>query len=59
MTGTADPLINAAREQRYQWIASNFAPIPFDSGAARVYGALCASVRGRLVAIPNPVDLVC
>jgi predicted nucleic acid-binding protein len=42
---TADPLINAAREQRYQWIVSNFAPIPFDSGAARVYGALCASVR--------------
>lgn len=42
---TDDPLLNTAREQRYHWIASTFAPIPFDSSAARVYGALCASVR--------------
>ena len=42
---TADPLVNAAREQRYQWIASSFAAIAFDADAARVYGAFCASVR--------------
>jgi predicted nucleic acid-binding protein len=42
---TDDPLLNAAREQRYHWITSTFAPIPFDTSAARVYGALCASVR--------------
>ena len=42
---TDDPLRNTAREQRYHWITSTFAPIPFDTSAARVYGALCASVR--------------
>lgn len=42
---TADPVINAARETRYHWIADNFDPIPFDRDAARIYGALCASVR--------------
>lgn len=42
---TSDPLINTAREQRYNWIASTFAPIPFDPSAARIYGALCANVR--------------
>lgn len=42
---TTDPLVNAAREQRYQWILTAFDPIPFGPGAARTYGALCASVR--------------
>jgi predicted nucleic acid-binding protein len=42
---TEDPLRNAAREQRYHWIANAFDPIPFSTGAARVYGALCAHVR--------------
>lgn len=42
---TADPLLNAAREQRYHWITRTFDPIPFDTHAARVYGALCAAVR--------------
>lgn len=42
---TADPLLNAAREQRYHWIVNTFDPIPFDTDAARVYGALCAAVR--------------
>ena len=36
---------NAAREQRYHWIADTFDLIPFDAGAARIYGALCANVR--------------
>ena len=42
---TPDPLVNAAREQRYQWIVSTFAAIRFGPQAARTYGALCASVR--------------
>ncbi len=42
---TADPVLNAAREQRYHWITTTFDPIPFDTRAARIYGALCASVR--------------
>lgn len=42
---TSDPLVNAAREQRYQWIVRTFDPIPFGADAARTYGALCASVR--------------
>jgi len=42
---TSDPLVNAAREQRYHWISNTFEPIPFDRDAARTYGALCAGVR--------------
>jgi predicted nucleic acid-binding protein len=42
---TSDPLVNAAREQRYHWISNTFDPIPFDAQAARTYGALCATVR--------------
>jgi predicted nucleic acid-binding protein len=42
---TADPLVNAAREQRFHWIRTAFNPIPFDTDAARTYGALCANVR--------------
>jgi predicted nucleic acid-binding protein len=42
---TADPLLNAAREQRYHWITNTFDPIPFDTRTARIYGALCATVR--------------
>jgi predicted nucleic acid-binding protein len=42
---TGDPVLNAAREQRYHWIANTFDPIPFDQYAARIYGALCANVR--------------
>ncbi len=42
---TSDPLVNAAREQRYHWIGATFDSISFDGAAARTYGALCASVR--------------
>jgi predicted nucleic acid-binding protein len=40
---TADPLLNAAREQRYHWITNTFGP--FDTRTARICGALCATVR--------------
>ena len=33
---TADPLLNAAREQRYHRIINTFDPIPFDTRAARI-----------------------
>jgi hypothetical protein len=39
-----DPLVNAAREQRYVWIVST-AAITFGPRAARTCGALCASAR--------------
>src|ERR1700687_5069775 len=42
---TADPLLNAAREQRYHWIINTFDPIPSDTRAAGVSGALCPTVR--------------
>ena len=42
---TPDPLVNAAREQRYHWIVNTFGVVTFDAGAARIYGALCASAR--------------
>ncbi len=42
---TADPLVDAAREQRYQWIVNTFDPVAFGTKAARTYGALCAAVR--------------
>jgi predicted nucleic acid-binding protein len=42
---TNDPVVNAAREQRYHWILNAFDPIPFDADCARTYGALCAQVR--------------
>lgn len=42
---TPDPLVNAAREQRYHWIVNTFGVVPFSAGAARIYGALCANVR--------------
>ncbi len=42
---TADPLVNAARAERYGWVRAAFDALPFDPGAARVYGALCAAVR--------------
>ncbi len=42
---TDDALVNAAREERYHWITKTFDPIRFDTRAARIYGALCATVR--------------
>jgi len=42
---TGDPVVNAAREIRYQRIATTFDPIPFSASAARLYGALCAAIR--------------
>lgn len=42
---TADVMINANRQARYRWIASQFDVIDFDTESAEAYGALAASVR--------------
>ncbi len=42
---TVDPLVNAAREERYAWVLATFAPLTYTPYAARVFGALCAAVR--------------
>ena len=40
-----DPLVTAAREARYRQVLNEFAPIPYSSNAAHLYGAIAASVR--------------
>jgi predicted nucleic acid-binding protein len=55
---TPDPLVNAAREQRYEWIVSTFAAITFGSQAARIY-ARCARVCDPLDGIRSPADSIC
>lgn len=42
---TPDPVVNAAREERYRRILDTFDPLAYSAAAARLYGALCASVR--------------
>lgn len=44
---TADPVVNAARELRYQRILETFDPVPYSPTAARLYGALCEIVKRR------------
>jgi predicted nucleic acid-binding protein len=41
---TADPRARATRQARLQWVESIFAPLPFDSEAARAYGLIYSSV---------------
>lgn len=48
---TADPLENAKREAHYRWAASHFAPLTFESSAARTYGAVRQAV---LTAVGDP-----
>jgi predicted nucleic acid-binding protein len=56
---TSDPLVNAAREQRYHWISATFDPISFQADSARTYGALCALVRAaRRDPKPRRFDLL-
>ena len=42
---TGDPVRDALRQQRYQWVVRSFDPLPFSEDSALVYGALCAHVR--------------
>ncbi len=42
---TADPVLAAAREVRYQRVLATFEAIPYSASAARMYGGLCAAVR--------------
>jgi predicted nucleic acid-binding protein len=42
---TDDPLERARRQDRLQWAASVWTPLPFDADAARHYGRLFAAAR--------------
>jgi predicted nucleic acid-binding protein len=54
-----DPLVTAAREARYRQVLNEFAPVPYSSHAAHLYGAIAASVRksGRNPR-PRRIDLM-
>lgn len=42
-----DPVVGAAREQRYRDILATYDPVPYDAAAAHWFGAIAASVRRR------------
>jgi len=42
---TDDPEERARRQDRLQWAASSWDPLPFDGSAARAYGRIFAAVR--------------
>lgn len=54
-----DPLVAAAREERYREVLNEFDPVPYSTRAAHLYGAIAASVRksGRNPR-PRRIDLM-
>ena len=44
---TRDESERAARQDRLQWAAATWDPLPFDSEAARAYGRVFAAVSGK------------
>lgn len=42
---TEDPAERARRQDRLQWAASTWEPLPFDTDAARLYGLMFAATR--------------
>jgi predicted nucleic acid-binding protein len=42
---TDDPVKRAARVAVLQHVEATFDPLPYDQGAARLYGQICAAVR--------------
>ena len=44
---TADELERGRRQDRLQWAASSWDPLPLDAEVARAYGRLYATLRGR------------
>jgi hypothetical protein len=42
---TDDEIERGRRQDRLQWVATTWDPLPFDAEAARVYGRLFAAVR--------------
>jgi predicted nucleic acid-binding protein len=42
---TDDPLKRAGRVAVLQHVEATFEPLPYDHGAARLYGQICAAVR--------------
>jgi predicted nucleic acid-binding protein len=44
---TDDPVRRARRVAVLQHVEATFDPLPYDQGAARLYGQICAAVRAR------------
>lgn len=44
---TDDPVERAARQARLQQAETDFEPLPFDAAAARAFGGVAASLRGK------------
>lgn len=57
---TRDPEERARRQERLQRAEATFAPLPFDAGAARAYGRICAAVaaQGRKARGRRAIDLL-
>jgi len=55
-----DPIERARRQDRLQRIEATLDPLPFDAGAARAYGRICATVTaaGRKARGQRAVDLL-
>ena len=56
---TEDDEERARRQDRLQWVAAHWEPLPFETTAARMYGRVFAAVRaaGRS-SRPRPADLL-
>jgi hypothetical protein len=57
---TRDPEERARRQERLQRVEATFTPLPFDAGAARAYGRICAAVAagGRKARGRRAIDLL-
>ena len=57
---TADPQERARRQERLQRAEATFAALPFDAGAARAYGRICAAIAalGRKARGRRAIDLL-
>jgi hypothetical protein len=57
---TRDPGERARRQERLQRVEATFTPLPFDAGAARAYGRICAAVAagGRKARGRRAIDLL-
>ena len=57
---TPDPEERARRQERLQRAEATFAALPFDAGAARAYGRICAAIvaKGRKARGRRAIDLL-
>lgn len=45
LNATSDPVERARRQERFERVLTTYSPIAYSSTAARLYGALCDSLR--------------